>query len=264
MSHTCFIQIRDQQWVNINCATAFYGFELRGYEIVPFTREEVHSIPVTADTVVVGEIATTKHALREAGYEPPETVGVPERLLPLLKRATWTSTLGEVQQLFNGGEEESLHRPLFIKPRDTLKTFTGHVISNMGDLLTTAYLPAEMPVIVQEAVDFVSEWRCFVQEGRIIHMARYHGAPLMFPDISVAMEAMDLWGADAPIAYSVDIGVIHDQGTALVELNDGFSLGCYGMDGLTYSHFVEARWKEMTHPSRRLRECEPGVAGGSV
>ena len=49
----------------------------------------------------------------------------------------------------------------------------------------------------------------------------------------------------APAAYGLDFGVTADGRTLLVEANDGFALGCYGLDPVIYAEMLEARWCEL-------------------
>ncbi len=52
---------------------------------------------------------------------------------------------------------------------------------------------------------------------------------------NVIRDAIDCF-ADAPIGYGMDWAVTDDARTILVEVNDGFALGNYGVRGLHYTH----------------------------
>jgi ATP-grasp domain, R2K clade family 3 len=57
-----------------------------------------------------------------------------------------------------------------------------------------------------------------------------------------------LWVATgrAPCAFfALDVGVLATGETVLVEVNDGFSLGRYGLPVALYTDMVIARWEEM-------------------
>ena len=49
----------------------------------------------------------------------------------------------------------------------------------------------------------------------------------------------------APAGYAMDIGVTEKGQTLLVEINDGFALGCYGADAIQYARLLSARWCEL-------------------
>lgn len=40
-------------------------------------------------------------------------------------------------------------------------------------------------------------------------------------------------------------GVTREGATLVVEMNDGYALGCYGLAAVPYAQLLEARWQEM-------------------
>ena len=44
----------------------------------------------------------------------------------------------------------------------------------------------------------------------------------------------------------MDFCLTDDGRTLLIEVNDGYSLGCYGMFALKYAKFLITRWAELT------------------
>jgi len=50
---------------------------------------------------------------------------------------------------------------------------------------------------------------------------------------------------DIPAACSLDFGITDYGRTLLVEINDGFSIGAYGLDEELYAKFLMARWAEI-------------------
>ena len=59
------------------------------------------------------------------------------------------------------------------------------------------------------------------------------------------VDAMVADYASAPAGYALDIGVTHDGRTLLVEVNDGYALGSYGLQHNLYAKLLSARWAEM-------------------
>jgi hypothetical protein len=50
----------------------------------------------------------------------------------------------------------------------------------------------------------------------------------------------------APSGYAIDFGVLDTGQTALVELNDGFSIGAYGSISCeSYWPVIHSRWNEL-------------------
>jgi hypothetical protein len=71
------------------------------------------------------------------------------------------------------------------------------------------------------------------------------GDPLIFPDPAAIRAMVDANRPFAPRGYAVDVGVLDTGKTGLVELNDGHSLGDYGMFPARYARLLEARWCEL-------------------
>ena len=46
--------------------------------------------------------------------------------------------------------------------------------------------------------------------------------------------------------YSADFGVVEDGRTFLVEINEGYALGCGHLKASAYAELLLARWMEMT------------------
>lgn len=66
----------------------------------------------------------------------------------------------------------------------------------------------------------------------------------MFPDMTIIDSAIKDY-ISQPIGYSIDFGITDDGRTLLVECNDGYSLGNYGVNDVTYSTLLARRWIEM-------------------
>ena len=56
-----------------------------------------------------------------------------------------------------------------------------------------------------------------------------------------------------PAGRAIDLGVTSDGRTLLVEVNDGFALGSYGLDDVTYALLLSARWAELVGTEDPLR-----------
>lgn len=126
------------------------------------------------------------------------------------------------------------------------KVFTGRVVNGTHDLIGIG-LPFDYPIWISEVVEFIAEWRCFVLDGRVLDVRPYTGDYHAQFDPSVIDKAISCW-KDAPIAYGLDIGVTSDGRTLVVEVNDGYALGNYGLSPLNSINFHKARWKEMVKP----------------
>lgn len=90
--------------------------------------------------------------------------------------------------------------------------------------------------LVSECVSFLSEWRVFVYRDGIVAAKNYDGDPFLSPDKTVIESMIKAYAADAPVAYTLDVGVIDKEGakqTVVVEVHNFYSCGLYGFDGYT-------------------------------
>jgi ATP-grasp domain, R2K clade family 2 len=234
-----FIQKHKGEFANINALTAFLGFREKGYEIIPFEYPEVDDLPLDDQSIVCGGIPVVLQALQKLGITPPELSSIPPQLSHFADRKISTATLGEVRLGVNDGQS------IFIKPlpKDR-KLFPGTVLKEFRDLISTRHLPDEQIVVTSEIVEFRSEYRVFVLDGEILGICYYKGDIRLFPDVKVIDQAVDAYTL-APAAYAIDFGIIADGRTLLVETNEAYSLGCYGLSELRYSSLIERRWQEL-------------------
>jgi hypothetical protein len=244
MKRTVYVLVReDGVPYSVNGAAAAQGFAYMGYDVHSFTRAELKTLNLTPETPVIGGMGTVKAALARLGVEPAH-VSVPACLYPYTGRRVWRSDVGEVR---------ATHPyPVFIKPYEDLKVFTGTVIDSEDalDALVAsrperAELPDRFPLLCQEPVRFKSEWRAFVLRGRVLGVSNYAGDPLVFPDSTVIKLAIAAY-TGAPAGHSADFGVLDDGRTVLVEVNDGYALGCGGLLSSLYAELLRARWEELT------------------
>jgi len=227
-----------------NGAAAARGFAYLGYEVRFFLPGEVPELPLTMDTVVVGGMGTVQSALGRIVEVPPANPTVPAVLYPFLGRRCWRTTPREVR-----GQNQF---PLFLKPYEQSKAFTGRVMKSREEFEALLeprsdfpVIDADFPLLAQESVTFLSEWRAFVLRGTVLGMSHYAGDPLLFP--SAGAIRITLGGYQgAPAGYSADFGVTDDGRTLLVEVNDGYSLGSGGLVANLYAELLQARWDEIT------------------
>lgn len=233
-------------WLNINCFSAQTGFYHRGVFVEGFVAAEIDTLPLTGpDTIVHGSVTSVRRALARLGCEPP-AAKLPPELQRYLGRPSWEGRLGDIREQVLANRLEA---PVFIKPADAQKAFTGTVVSGMMDLMSSNHLPDDLTITIQQPVEFLTEWRVFVLDGRILHLSHYAGEPALFPDLSPIRAFIEECRRQPGCfcAYGADFGVIGQSGkTALIELNDAFALGSYGLNSLAYTTMIEARWNQLT------------------
>ncbi len=225
-----------------------HWFWERGYEVIPFSRDDlkrgcldVALLQAAEETILYGAVAIIREALQRAQRPEPANIDFPIELLPYIGRRLDETTMSEVR---SWEELNSPQLPAHVKPRDRQKLFKGAVVQSFRDLIPLSGVPDDEPIIVQEVVDFVSEWRTTILRGKIVNVAHYKGNPIRFPDESVLAKAVGEWSSQ-PIGCGMDWGITSDGRTLLVEVNDGFSLGNYGVRGHQYTAMIECRWREL-------------------
>ena len=246
---TAFIQAdRAGLPANRNCFAALEGFAERGIatrlffpgatDSQEYLTGTLTAIGVGRSTLVHGTIPIVHTALRMLGANPPAPLDYPEPLQPFLGRRIWETTLGEVR------DESSW--PMFMKPRGAGKAFGGILVRSFRNLLSTLTLDDGFPVWASEPMPFASEWRVFVLKGEIVDVRPYSPDPFRTTPDRGRLEEMVAAYEGAPAAYALDVGVAErDGGTYLVEANDGYALGTYGLDPRLYANMIQTRWEQL-------------------
>lgn len=240
MSYRAFLLKGDNQYfksnefVTENVFCAFYGFSILGWETIPFSKDEIPNDIRRGDVVVAG-IGTFKKVLEHMGITCPLEIDYPVELEEFYGRKMWSDNLKAVYM-------NQDKWPIFVKPKRQ-KLFTGKYIQSTRDVIG---LGADETVDVwcSEPVDFISEWRCFVRYGQILDVRNYKGDWNVVPNKSIVERAIKEFKTQ-PAAYGLDFGVTKDGRTLVVEVNDGFSLGSYGLAPIKYAQLLTARYSEI-------------------
>lgn len=220
---------------NYNFMNAYQGFREMGFETIMFSDHET-LLQSNPEDVVVGYVNTVRDRLRDFGIEIPE-MDYPAELTKYLGRKVWTAKLLDI-----ANHPEAW--PVFIKPFED-KQFTGIVVNSAKELIGCGIENENPGIYCSEIVDFKAEWRCFVRYGRVLAVRPYKGDWRLHFDSTVIENAVRDF-TSAPVGYSIDFGLTSDGRTLLIEVNDGYALGCYGLFYLDYAKLLSARWAELT------------------
>ncbi len=220
-------------------STAFEGFLNLGAEIVPFYWiDDIDQMSdLGPEVIICGYIGDIHRGLGKMGKSIPEPLDYPDSLNEFLGRKIHQSTLGEVR---NGVAK------VFVKPVEQ-KLFTGFVFDgSWSSRKRVVTIDDFTPVWVSECIEMNSEYRCVVLKGDIIDVRRYKGDWSLAPDRGVVENAVKYFESSgkAPACYTLDFAVT-PLGTVLVEVNDGFAFGHYGMIPTAYATCLAARWMQM-------------------
>jgi len=160
---------------------------------------------------------------------------------------------------------------IFTKPVSDTKAFTGTVLSSAADFPLLGTVSGRTTFWVSPAIHFESEYRVFVLHGKVVGVQQYVSSSMhkcdgndvgattregVALDMDVVHQAVatleDSDDAERTAAYALDFGLVVDPSvssgkgtltTVLVEWNDGYALGSYGLDPVLYTEILVARWK---------------------
>lgn len=215
--------------------------------VTPFYKKHLMQgrIKIKKGDFIMGDISVMMNAMKQLGIVYSYN-DYPECLKSYLHREIWESTMGEVRKrLFDDLDNEvELGLNWFIKPKDRLKRFTGFVLETVDDLSKCAGAGNQTKLWCSEPVRFISEYRCPVINGKVMGMYAAPEKEGTLPDMKV-VEQMAKDFVNAPSAYALDVGVLSSGVTALIEVNDGFSLGRYGIPADVYTQLLQTRWNEL-------------------
>ncbi len=222
----------------MNFAVAAAGFREMGWENIGYQKIEDVLPQLTREDVVVDFVDEARQALAYLGLGLPSVPTYPEALCGFLGRTLWTSTIDRIAS-------QPEQWPVFVKPRDDSKKFTGVLVQGTSDLVGCGDMASDTPVWCSEPITLLREWRCFLRYGRILDVRPYKGNWRFALDPDVVEEAVRSW-PEMPRGCGLDFGLDAQGRTVLVEVNDGFALGAYGLPPLLYARLLSARWTELT------------------
>lgn len=224
-----------------NMTKAIYGFSELGAEIIPYkSLDEVYDI-ITREDIVVDYIAQCDAIFEKFGYGNVHIDDYPKCLEKYLGRKVWHDTIESISS-----NKEKWSAGWFIKPTKS-KAFTGKVISSINDLIGCGKYDENYEVICSESVDFKREWRIFIYYDELYDIRPYKGDYHYVYDPAVIDNILNdfrKWD-NRPNACSIDIGVTSDNKTLLIECNDAYALGSYGLVDFKYAKLISARWAQI-------------------
>jgi len=223
-----------------------------GLPVILYTRKNIErrNLPLSRETFIAGDMPVMHGAMRQLGIEVPEPNDYPASLRGFMHRRVWKSTLEAVEQ----GISLNMGEPVFAKPAERRKSFTGKVFSSHADFAAVGSASRRQEVWCSEVVSWLAEFRIYVIGERIVDIDHYAGDPAVSPDQRVIEEALITYrqSGEAPSAYGIDFGVLASGQTALIEANDGYALGAYSIEARPYAELVMRRWSELLERADRI------------
>ena len=149
--------------------------------------------------------------------------------------------------------------PIFIKPLDKVKDFYATQVKDKLDahIVLNSTISGDGYnglLSVQEVLPpFISEWRVYINRKRILACKHYLGDSLTFPDAKLIRETFFHFATESIykdwLSYTLDFGVYENKNgeleTCLIEANDGWAIGCYGLFPKMYLDFCADRFSQI-------------------
>ena len=185
-----FIQTKDNgEWLNENCYLSAHGFDRMGYEIVKFTYDNIYEndpyglfgyFDEDVD-IVHGGILGVRKVFDLLNKPQPEIHNPHDYLYDYIGRTMGEDIFGNIVLSFT----QNKINPIFIKPLYDHKLFTGKVINEYVDLIPLSGTPYKTKVLTSEVVNYISEYRCFVNRKKLIGCKNYTGDFTVLPNFDL-------------------------------------------------------------------------------
>ena len=237
-----FLEKIDGEWLDDFVYIAKQPLIDMGYNIVPYDGDDLENTlamrnPDPNTDICIGSVQGTERFFEACGVPIPGYLGYPEQLKKYMGRNITTIPFSELGKDF----------PYFVKPAVGVKMFIGDVVSNEKHLEYLVMFDKCQPdtmVIKSEVIEFLSEYRVFVSHGKIYDVKHYKGTWKEHVSWNI-IENMVSDYTNCPSAYTLDVGRDSNGITRLVEVNDMWAIGSYGMDGREYALLCARRMKEI-------------------
>lgn len=230
--------IQESLTVNYDLSKLITGLKFLGTEIIKIASVSEIDRDEPLDYSIIGSVGTISDWHYHMDIEVPLFDDYPEVFKDYYGRRIRFTNLDSVCSMGTP--------PYFVKPASKGR-FTP--ISCFGEkdhtdfIWDTMHLHPMTPVILQDCVKFVAEWRVFVLNRKIIDVRQYHGDWDCQPDVGFITK---LPVGDCPYpTYCVDVGKISDGTMCVVECNRADAFGSYGLMPTPYAEMYLSWWNNL-------------------
>lgn len=218
---------------HFDCACALYGAKDLGLDYKLVTFEEVQSGKwdnLIRQRLFVGSVEFMTEVFKRVDIEQPGL------------------SLGWFKHQITGEmklKDFQYEKPVFIKPKSSIKAFTGFVVDEYSKSMLNTLDP-EIEIITKKVINFISEWRCYIFRKKLVGMFHYSG------EIDVDLRGMSeelnslpgylIAGYNYPETFVMDIGFTDTKLFSHVEHNDMWAIGNYGVNNDLYVRMLKERY----------------------
>lgn len=218
---------------DFDSACAMYAQVEKLEKIKLITFEEVDDLNEIQlkNNIFAGTVEFMQKVFSKIGKEP--------RVPKFFDREYEEVTAKQALELVDAGER------FFVKTKE-IKLFTGQVVSKY-DCSILRSVPEDAILIKTEVFssNIITEWRCYIHFGRVVEARNYSGEFDKMPDFSIARNDASKNIDSFPVAYTIDLALLEDGSTKIVEYNDMWAIGNYGIDNKLYLRLLKDRYFEI-------------------
>ena len=226
-----YIQKKDNEDIphHFDCACAMYGAIDLGLDYILVSFEEVKNgkfDSLVKNNLFVGSVEFMTEVFNRVGIEQPR--------LPINNLRPY-----EEMKL----RDFKYEYPVFIKPK-SIKAFTGFVVDDYSKSMLNT-LDKELDIIIQQVINFNSEWRFYIFRNKIVDIRHYSGRMdiNLIGAVNNFNKLDDSTFKNFPETFVMDIGFYNDSDSyTIIEFNDMWAIGNYGVPNDLYVRMLKDRY----------------------
>lgn len=224
-----------------DAACAMYGAieSAKDYKLITFDNLKSGKYDrLISENLFIGSVDFMREVFNRVGIFDPR---VPENS----NRPYESITLGEARTRAKNGEK------LFIKPFE-IKLFTGFVL-DQSIYGCIQYIPDDTKIMAYKVFDYPieSEWRIYILNNKMIDSHNYSGDFKISPDYDYIESIINLNKNKFPCAYTIDVGILKDNSNVIIEYNDMWAIGNYGIPNNLYLRSLRERYFEIIRSKKK-------------
>ena len=168
--------------------------------------------------IPIGSVEFVSEYLKEYHNIDIKPLNIPKELFPFCERT-----------IINGTEKDIVGEK-FVKSNDKIKSYTE---------ITNNAPPGNYQI--SDLIEIDSEWRSFVYKNKLVGLQNYSGDFKIFPNVEKIETIINNYKS-APIAYTLDVAILTNNKTDIIEIHDFFSCGLYGFSDRKILPYMFSRW----------------------
>ena len=208
-----------------------------------FSKKQIirNKIDLKYGDYIFGSIPSVFKSFDILKIDKPIPTNYPIELNEFYHRKIWSETLNDSLKNYRNNKN------YFIKPKNDYKSFTGFLLRD--NIKQTFKFPkkygGEYEIDCSEEVNFISEFRCYIVNGKLEHIANYFGDEIDIEKYNYKEIIQSLLTNKMYHNTTLDIGITNENILSIIEHNASFSIDSYDCPYDIYSKLLINGWKEI-------------------